>query len=103
MNRAGQVRATTSSFRKKKKLLREQRKQRERVELKMDLPGVSIAEEGETGMFSLRTIRGHQVSWAQGCSECARGKAACPKSESSGFGCYLELQKSLGKATGGTL
>lgn len=49
--------------RKKKKLLREQRKQRERVELKMDLPGVSIADEGETGMFSLRTIRGHQVRW----------------------------------------
>uniref|UniRef100_A0A8C4PPE0 pre-rRNA processing protein FTSJ3 n=1 Tax=Equus asinus asinus TaxID=83772 RepID=A0A8C4PPE0_EQUAS len=48
--------------RKKKKLLREQRKQRERVELKMDLPGVSIADEGETGMFSLRTIRGHQVT-----------------------------------------
>uniref|UniRef100_I3NA29 pre-rRNA processing protein FTSJ3 n=1 Tax=Ictidomys tridecemlineatus TaxID=43179 RepID=I3NA29_ICTTR len=46
---------------KKKKLLREQRKQRERVELKMDLPGVSIADEGETGMFSLRTIRGHQL------------------------------------------
>lgn len=53
-------------FRKKKKLLREQRKQRERVELKMDLPGVSIADEGETGMFSLRTIRGQQVKegWA---------------------------------------
>lgn len=47
--------------RKKKKLLREQRKQRERVELKMDLPGVSIADEGETGMFSLRTIRGQQL------------------------------------------
>ncbi|KAM6175017.1 pre-rRNA 2'-O-ribose RNA methyltransferase FTSJ3 [Erethizon dorsatum] len=47
--------------RKKKKLLREQRKQRERIELKMDLPGVSIADEGETGMFSLRTIRGHQL------------------------------------------
>ncbi|XP_004456846.2 pre-rRNA 2'-O-ribose RNA methyltransferase FTSJ3 isoform X2 [Dasypus novemcinctus] len=47
--------------RKKKKLLREQRKQRERVALKMDLPGVSIADEGETGMFSLRTIRGHQL------------------------------------------
>ncbi|KAM5149794.1 pre-rRNA 2'-O-ribose RNA methyltransferase FTSJ3 [Callospermophilus lateralis] len=47
--------------RKKKKLLREQRKQRERVELKMDLPGVSIADEGETGMFSLCTIRGHQL------------------------------------------
>lgn len=42
-------------------MLREQRKQRERVELKMDLPGVSIADEGETGMFSLRTIRGQQV------------------------------------------
>ncbi|XP_059132118.1 pre-rRNA 2'-O-ribose RNA methyltransferase FTSJ3-like [Peromyscus eremicus] len=47
--------------RKKKKLLREQRKQRERVELKMDLPGVSIADKGETGMFSLRTIRGQQL------------------------------------------
>lgn len=47
-------------------MLREQRKQRERVELKMDLPGVSIADEGETGMFSLRTIRGQQVreGWA---------------------------------------
>lgn len=54
---------STHPFRKKKKLLREQRKQRERVELKMDLPGVSIADEGETGMFSLRTIRGHQVRW----------------------------------------
>ncbi|XP_054032944.1 pre-rRNA 2'-O-ribose RNA methyltransferase FTSJ3 [Dryobates pubescens] len=43
--------------RKKKKLLREQRKQRERVELKMDLPGVSIAEDGDTSMFSLRTIQ----------------------------------------------
>ncbi|XP_064030255.1 pre-rRNA 2'-O-ribose RNA methyltransferase FTSJ3 [Pogoniulus pusillus] len=42
--------------RKKKKILREQRKQRERVELKMDLPGVSIAEDGDTSMFSLRTI-----------------------------------------------
>lgn len=53
--------SSNCSLRKKKKLLREQRKQRERVELKMDLPGVSIADEGETGMFSLRTIRGHQV------------------------------------------
>uniref|UniRef100_A0AC11C0S9 FtsJ RNA 2'-O-methyltransferase 3 n=1 Tax=Ovis aries TaxID=9940 RepID=A0AC11C0S9_SHEEP len=53
--------AKALDIRKKKKLLREQRKQRERVELKMDLPGVSIADEGETGMFSLRTIRGHQL------------------------------------------
>ncbi|KFQ28754.1 pre-rRNA processing protein FTSJ3, partial [Merops nubicus] len=43
--------------RKKKKLLKEQRKQRERVELKMDLPGVSIADDGDTSMFSLRTIQ----------------------------------------------
>ncbi|NXR14145.1 SPB1 protein, partial [Semnornis frantzii] len=43
--------------RKKKKILKEQRKQRERVELKMDLPGVSIAEDGDTSMFSLRTIQ----------------------------------------------
>ncbi|NXW19911.1 SPB1 protein, partial [Circaetus pectoralis] len=42
--------------RKKKKILKEQRKQRERVELKMDLPGVSIADDGDTSMFSLRTI-----------------------------------------------
>lgn len=47
--------------RKKKKLLREQRKQRERVELKMDLPGVSIADDGETGMFSLSTIQGRKL------------------------------------------
>lgn len=58
----GRFNPSTHSLRKKKKLLREQRKQRERVELKMDLPGVSIADEGETGMFSLRTIRGHQVT-----------------------------------------
>lgn len=57
----GRYNSSNCTLRKKKKLLREQRKQRERVELKMDLPGVSIADEGETGMFSLRTIRGHQV------------------------------------------
>ncbi|NXW56598.1 SPB1 protein, partial [Eurystomus gularis] len=43
--------------RKKKKILKEQRKQRERVELKMDLPGVSIADDGDTSMFSLKTIQ----------------------------------------------
>ncbi|KAK1162417.1 pre-rRNA 2'-O-ribose RNA methyltransferase FTSJ3 [Acipenser oxyrinchus oxyrinchus] len=42
--------------RKKKKILKERRKLRERVELKMDLPGVSIADSSETGMFSLKTI-----------------------------------------------
>ncbi|XP_053307152.1 pre-rRNA 2'-O-ribose RNA methyltransferase FTSJ3 [Spea bombifrons] len=42
--------------RKKKRLLKTLQRQRERVELKMDLPGVSIADEGETGMFSLRSI-----------------------------------------------
>ncbi|NXX76593.1 SPB1 protein, partial [Urocolius indicus] len=42
--------------RKKKKVLREQRKQRERVELKMDLPGVSVADHGDTSMFSLRSL-----------------------------------------------
>ncbi|XP_060797260.1 pre-rRNA 2'-O-ribose RNA methyltransferase FTSJ3 [Neoarius graeffei] len=42
--------------RKKKKLLKERRKQRERVELKMDLPGVSIADAGDSSMFSLNTI-----------------------------------------------
>lgn len=61
--------STVYLLRKKKKLLREQRKQRERVELKMDLPGVSIADEGETGMFSLRTIRGQQVSGARDVEE----------------------------------
>uniref|UniRef100_A0A8C3FYM0 pre-rRNA processing protein FTSJ3 n=1 Tax=Chrysemys picta bellii TaxID=8478 RepID=A0A8C3FYM0_CHRPI len=65
--------------RKKKKILKEQRKQRERIELKMDLPGVSIADEGETGMFSLRTIsktrvrlRGQQLL----LNEVARGDMA---------------------------
>lgn len=59
-------------------MLREQRKQRERVELKMDLPGVSIADEGETGMFSLRTIRGQQVreSWAIGLRAQRSGEAS---------------------------
>ncbi|XP_075774774.1 pre-rRNA 2'-O-ribose RNA methyltransferase FTSJ3 [Pelodiscus sinensis] len=57
--------------RKKKKILKEQRKQRERVELKMDLPGVSIADEGETGMFSLRTI-----GQARLLTEVARGDMA---------------------------
>ncbi|XP_068175480.1 pre-rRNA 2'-O-ribose RNA methyltransferase FTSJ3 isoform X1 [Antennarius striatus] len=42
--------------RKKRKLLKEQRKQRERVELKMDLPGVSIADTNDSSMFSLSTI-----------------------------------------------
>uniref|UniRef100_A0A8C5U7L6 pre-rRNA processing protein FTSJ3 n=2 Tax=Malurus TaxID=55806 RepID=A0A8C5U7L6_9PASS len=42
---------------KKKKILKEQWKQRERVELKMDLPGVSIADDGDTAMFSLRCVR----------------------------------------------
>lgn len=67
----GKLNPSNYLFRKKKKLLREQRKQRERVELKMDLPGVSIADEGETGMFSLRTIRGQQVrvGWRQGSQD----------------------------------
>ncbi|KAM9849087.1 pre-rRNA 2'-O-ribose RNA methyltransferase FTSJ3 [Aulostomus maculatus] len=43
--------------RKKKKLLKERRKQRERVELKMDLPGVSIADTNDTSLFSLTTIK----------------------------------------------
>ncbi|KAM8795155.1 pre-rRNA 2'-O-ribose RNA methyltransferase FTSJ3 [Eudromia elegans] len=47
--------------RKKKKILKEQRKQRERVELKMDLPGVSIADDGDTSMFSLQTIHKTQL------------------------------------------
>ncbi|XP_076135221.1 pre-rRNA 2'-O-ribose RNA methyltransferase FTSJ3 [Alosa pseudoharengus] len=42
--------------RKKKRLLKDRRKQRERVELKMDLPGVSIADGNDNSMFSLNTI-----------------------------------------------
>ncbi|XP_044154286.1 pre-rRNA 2'-O-ribose RNA methyltransferase FTSJ3 [Bufo gargarizans] len=42
--------------RKKKQLLKVQRQQRLRMELKMDLPGISIADDGDTGMFSLKTI-----------------------------------------------
>uniref|UniRef100_A0A8C7JUD5 pre-rRNA processing protein FTSJ3 n=1 Tax=Oncorhynchus kisutch TaxID=8019 RepID=A0A8C7JUD5_ONCKI len=43
-------------IKKKKKLLKERRKQRERVALKMDLPGVSIADGNDCSMFSLVTI-----------------------------------------------
>ncbi|XP_031720073.1 pre-rRNA 2'-O-ribose RNA methyltransferase FTSJ3 [Anarrhichthys ocellatus] len=43
--------------RKKKKLLKERRKLRERVELKMDLPGVSIADSHDSSMFSLSGIK----------------------------------------------
>ncbi|XP_029286432.1 pre-rRNA 2'-O-ribose RNA methyltransferase FTSJ3 [Cottoperca gobio] len=43
--------------RKKRKLLKERRKLRERVELKMDLPGVSIADSHDVSMFSLCTIK----------------------------------------------
>ncbi|XP_019114434.2 pre-rRNA 2'-O-ribose RNA methyltransferase FTSJ3 [Larimichthys crocea] len=46
----------TELKRKKRKLLKERRKQRERVELKMDLPGCSIADTGDSSMFSLSTI-----------------------------------------------
>uniref|UniRef100_UPI00398F36CF pre-rRNA 2'-O-ribose RNA methyltransferase FTSJ3 n=1 Tax=Pristiophorus japonicus TaxID=55135 RepID=UPI00398F36CF len=42
--------------RKKKKILKERRKQRERIELKMDLPGVSIADDAEVCLFSLKAI-----------------------------------------------
>lgn len=49
------------SIRKKRKLLKERRKQRERVELKMDLPGVSIADSGDSSMFSLSTINKKKV------------------------------------------
>ncbi|XP_077391220.1 pre-rRNA 2'-O-ribose RNA methyltransferase FTSJ3 [Festucalex cinctus] len=47
--------------RKKRKLLKERRKQRERVELKMDLPGVSIADNNDVCLFSLNTIKKKQV------------------------------------------
>uniref|UniRef100_A0A4W4FJL1 pre-rRNA processing protein FTSJ3 n=1 Tax=Electrophorus electricus TaxID=8005 RepID=A0A4W4FJL1_ELEEL len=47
--------------RKKKRLLKERRKQRERVELKMDLPGASIADAGDSSMFSLGTIKKAQA------------------------------------------
>uniref|UniRef100_A0A4W6F938 pre-rRNA processing protein FTSJ3 n=1 Tax=Lates calcarifer TaxID=8187 RepID=A0A4W6F938_LATCA len=48
--------------RKKRKLLKERRKQRERVELKMDLPGVSIADTNDSSMFSLATIKKQAVT-----------------------------------------
>lgn len=50
------------AYRKKKKLLKERRKQRERVEMKMDLPGVSIADAGDSSMFSLSTISKAKVA-----------------------------------------
>uniref|UniRef100_V9KFM5 pre-rRNA processing protein FTSJ3 n=1 Tax=Callorhinchus milii TaxID=7868 RepID=V9KFM5_CALMI len=43
--------------RKKKKVLKEKRKQQERCELKMDLPGALNLEETDTSMFSLLAIR----------------------------------------------
>ncbi|XP_061883817.1 pre-rRNA 2'-O-ribose RNA methyltransferase FTSJ3 [Entelurus aequoreus] len=46
--------------RKKRKLLKEHRKQRERVELKMDLPGVSIADNEDVSLFSLHTMKKKQ-------------------------------------------
>ncbi|KAG7488092.1 hypothetical protein MATL_G00030780 [Megalops atlanticus] len=49
--------------RKKKKLLKERRKQRERVELKMDLPGVSIADGNDSSMFSLSAINKAKALW----------------------------------------
>lgn len=47
--------------RKKRKLLKERRKQRERVELKMDLPGVSIADANDSSLFSLTNIKKKKV------------------------------------------
>ncbi|XP_061594346.1 pre-rRNA 2'-O-ribose RNA methyltransferase FTSJ3 [Cololabis saira] len=47
--------------RKKRKLLKERRKQRERVELKMDLPGVSIASTTDSSLFSLSSIKKSKV------------------------------------------
>lgn len=47
--------------RKKRKLLKERRKQRERVELKMDLPGVSIADTSDCSLFSLMTVKKQKV------------------------------------------
>ncbi|XP_008328200.1 pre-rRNA 2'-O-ribose RNA methyltransferase FTSJ3 [Cynoglossus semilaevis] len=47
--------------RKKRKLLKDRRKQRERVELKMDLPGVSIADTSDCSLFSLATIKKRNV------------------------------------------
>uniref|UniRef100_A0A3B4F8B5 FtsJ RNA 2'-O-methyltransferase 3 n=1 Tax=Pundamilia nyererei TaxID=303518 RepID=A0A3B4F8B5_9CICH len=49
--------------RKKRKLLKEQRKQRERVELKMDLPGVSIASTEDSSLFSLVSIKKKKVKF----------------------------------------
>ncbi|CAL9696136.1 unnamed protein product [Knipowitschia caucasica] len=47
--------------RKKRKILKERRKQRERVELKMDLPGVSIADSHDASLFSLMTVKKKKV------------------------------------------
>ncbi|MEQ2273647.1 pre-rRNA processing protein ftsj3 [Xenotaenia resolanae] len=47
--------------RKKRKLLKERRKQRERVELKMDLPGISIASTTDSSLFSLSSFKKQQV------------------------------------------
>uniref|UniRef100_A0A8C6S7L1 pre-rRNA processing protein FTSJ3 n=1 Tax=Neogobius melanostomus TaxID=47308 RepID=A0A8C6S7L1_9GOBI len=58
-NKLAQLKAeeVTELKRKKRKLLKERRKQRERVALKMDLPGVSIADSHDTSLFSLMTVK----------------------------------------------
>ncbi|KAJ1168332.1 hypothetical protein NDU88_000258 [Pleurodeles waltl] len=81
--------------RKKKKILRENRKLRERVELKMDLPGVSIAEEGETGMFSLKTIGKTKI-----LNEMVRGDMTSAdmllQSQAQGGDVYISDDEALG-------
>ncbi|XP_072294383.1 pre-rRNA 2'-O-ribose RNA methyltransferase FTSJ3 [Eucyclogobius newberryi] len=47
--------------RKKKKILKERKKRRDRVELKMDLPGVSIADSHDVSLFSLMTVKKKKV------------------------------------------
>uniref|UniRef100_A0A3B4AGK4 Uncharacterized protein n=1 Tax=Periophthalmus magnuspinnatus TaxID=409849 RepID=A0A3B4AGK4_9GOBI len=51
-NKLAQLKAEeVAELKKKRKILKERRKQRERVELKMDLPGVSIADSNDACLF----------------------------------------------------
>ncbi|XP_062895718.1 pre-rRNA 2'-O-ribose RNA methyltransferase FTSJ3 [Mobula hypostoma] len=56
--------------RKKRKVLRDLRRKRERAEMKMDLPGESVADGGDVCLFSLKPIGGAKLK------ELARGDMA---------------------------
>uniref|UniRef100_A0A8C6Q969 pre-rRNA processing protein FTSJ3 n=1 Tax=Nothobranchius furzeri TaxID=105023 RepID=A0A8C6Q969_NOTFU len=77
--------------RKKKKLLKERRKQRERVELKMDLPGVSIASTSDPSLFSLSSMKKSKVKPNRRCR--VTTKARILDAEGLALGCEIATSK----------